>query len=131
MKALTIRRPWADAIAHGTKRTENRTWSTDQRGPLLIHAGAAYDPMGRFIITDRDALASWPDTRRAIIATAELTDVHTADGCCAPWGEPSVYHWTLTNVRPLPEPIPCKGHLRLWTPDADVLRAVHDQLTQT
>ena len=50
MKALTIRQPWADAIVHGTKRTENRTWKTTHRGPVLIHAGVAYDPMGRFII---------------------------------------------------------------------------------
>lgn len=117
MRALTIRQPWADAIAHPTKRTENRTWTTKYRGPLLIHAGAAYDPMGRFIITDWDALDSWPDTRSAIIARAELADVHPAtNGCCAPWGEPGVYHWQLTDITPLPDPVPCKGRLGLWTP---------------
>ena len=38
MKALSVRQPWAHLIIHGAKRIENRTWSTDWRGPLLIHA---------------------------------------------------------------------------------------------
>lgn len=129
-KTLTIKQPWADAITHGTKRTENRTWTTKYRGQILIHAGTAYDPMGRFIITDRDALNSWPDTRKAIIAVAELVDVHAAaDGCCAPWGEPNVYHWQLADVTALPEPVPCNGRLGLWTPASDILDAAIAQLT--
>ena len=39
MKALTICQPWVWAIIHANKRVENRTWYTDYRGPLLIHAG--------------------------------------------------------------------------------------------
>lgn len=39
MKALTIDAPWAWAIVHGHKRVENRTWRTNHRGPLAIHAG--------------------------------------------------------------------------------------------
>lgn len=130
MRALTIKQPWADAITHGTKRTENRTWVTPYRGLLLIHAGASYDPMGRFIITDRAALNSWPDTRRAIIATAELTDCHPAvPGCCAPWGEPhpGTFHWTLTSIRPLARPVPANGALRLWRPAPDICRTVDQQ----
>lgn len=38
MKALTIKQPWASLIVHGIKDIENRTWRTDYRGPLLIHA---------------------------------------------------------------------------------------------
>lgn len=132
MKALTIKQPWAAAIAHGMKRTENRTWEPPKKNigtRILIHAGAAYDPMGRFIITDRDALNSWPDTRKAIIAVAELREVHAAaDGCCAPWGEENVYHWTLADVTALPEPVPAKGALGFWTPNEDVLAAVEQQL---
>ena len=38
---LTIRQPWASLIAHGPKRTENRTWLPDlEPGEFLaIHAG--------------------------------------------------------------------------------------------
>lgn len=124
-RALTVRQPWADAITHGTKRTENRTRRTHYRGQLLIHAGAAHDPMGRFVITDWDLLDSWPDTRGAIIAVATLTDCHAAtDGCCAPWGFPDTWHWVLEDVRPLATPVPCKGRLGLWTPDDELLAAV-------
>jgi hypothetical protein len=129
VKALTVKQPWADAIVHGSKRTENRTWTTKQRGQILIHAGAAYDPMGRFIITDRAALDSWPDARKAIIGVAELIDVHAAaDGCCEPWGEPNVYHWQLANIQPLIKPVPATGRLQFWTPADGVLAAVVAQL---
>jgi len=36
--ALSLWQPWATAIAHGEKRIETRCWSTNFRGPLLIHA---------------------------------------------------------------------------------------------
>lgn len=38
MKALSLWQPWASAIAVGSKRIETRHWSTNYRGPLLIHA---------------------------------------------------------------------------------------------
>lgn len=39
MKALTIQQPWATLIAIGAKHIETRSWSTNYRGPLAIHAG--------------------------------------------------------------------------------------------
>jgi hypothetical protein len=36
--ALSIRQPWASLVIHGGKDIENRTWWTDVRGPILIHA---------------------------------------------------------------------------------------------
>lgn len=39
MKALTICQPYAYMIVCGEKRVENRTWSTNYRGRLYIHAG--------------------------------------------------------------------------------------------
>lgn len=132
MRALTIKQPWADAIAHGEKRAENRTWEPPKkhRGTrFLIHAGAAYDLMGRFII-DRAELDTWPDTRGAIIGVATLQSFHAAaDGCCAPWGEPNVYHWVLTDVIALPEPVPAKGALGFWTPTEETVNAVLRQET--
>jgi ASCH domain len=43
---LTVRQPWAWAIIHGGKDVENRSWRTKYRGPLLIHAGSAFEPDG-------------------------------------------------------------------------------------
>lgn len=37
-KALSIRQPWAWLIVNGYKDIENRTWSTELRGEILIHA---------------------------------------------------------------------------------------------
>ena len=38
-RALSIAEPWAYLIAAGFKQLENRTWRTDYRGPMAIHAG--------------------------------------------------------------------------------------------
>lgn len=48
MKALSIRQPWAWLIAMAAgyerpQRVENRQWSTEYRGPLLIHAAKTLD----------------------------------------------------------------------------------------
>lgn len=46
MKALTLTQPWATLIALGAKRIETRSWSTDYRGPLAIHAAKGLGPVG-------------------------------------------------------------------------------------
>lgn len=38
MKALTVQQPYASLIASGEKWIENRSWHTNYRGPLAIHA---------------------------------------------------------------------------------------------
>lgn len=38
MKTLSIRQPWAWCILYAGKDVENRTWYTDVRGRILIHA---------------------------------------------------------------------------------------------
>ncbi|MFJ8727686.1 hypothetical protein [Streptomyces sp. NPDC093269] len=126
MKALTIRQPWAGAIAHQTKRVENRTWKLPARyegARLLIHAGAQLD---------RDAKVYGPNlgVYGAVVAVATLTGCHYSDDgqCCGPWGMENVYHWTLADVTALEVPVPCKGRLGLWTPDDDVLVAVRKQV---
>ena len=43
MKVLTIRQPWASLIIQGYKRFEFRSWKTNYRGDLLIHAGKMID----------------------------------------------------------------------------------------
>ena len=43
MKVLTIKQPWASLIMLGYKRFEFRSWKTNYRGELLIHAGQGID----------------------------------------------------------------------------------------
>ena len=37
-KVLTLHQPWASLVALGVKTIETRSWSTQYRGPLAIHA---------------------------------------------------------------------------------------------
>jgi hypothetical protein len=43
MKCLSVPQPWAWAILHAGMDVENRTWWTEYRGPILIHASKRYD----------------------------------------------------------------------------------------
>lgn len=128
MRALTVRQPWAAAIAHGPKRIENRTKPTPRKHlgtAILIHAGAAEDdnPLPAHMIRQ------WPRHYRAVIAVATLASCHQDDGCCRPWGFPDTWHWVLENVRPLQHPPrPVRGQLGLWTVDDEVLSAVQRQI---
>lgn len=43
MKTITLKQPWASLIAYGYKKYEFRTWKTNYRGEILIHAGKGID----------------------------------------------------------------------------------------
>lgn len=139
MKAITVRQPWAWAIAHAGKDIENRSGNTRYRGPIAIHAGkqrsarGAVDPR---VLASARRLDVWLDRLPlgAIIAVAELVDVHPDADCCRPWGESTyvegggrlrrmVHHLVLEDIRPLDKPVSCDGALGLWNVPADV--AVH------
>jgi hypothetical protein len=124
MKALSIRQPWAWAIAAGHKRVENRTWPTSFRGPIAIHAPARilHDQFDRC-----EALAGRhvPDylATSAVVAVATLVNVvRMSDDpwFTGPWG------WVLRDVTPIP-PVECIGRQGLFNlpPDVEVVvRAV-------
>jgi hypothetical protein len=130
MKALTVRQPWSGAIAHQSKRVENRTWPLPSKywgARILIHAGAQRD---RFAVVYGEHL----DVYSAIVAVATVTGCHYDNGnqvCCSYWAQPDLYHWELADVAALPEPVPAKGKLGFWTPDDTVLAAVEAQLAVT
>ena len=44
MKAITVWQPWAQLLAEGKKHDETRSWRTNYRGEILIHA-AKKDPL--------------------------------------------------------------------------------------
>lgn len=76
----------------------------------------------------------------AIIGVVELVDVHvaarTATGTCcsSAWAQYSVgptnpvVHLLLERPQPLAEPIPATGRLGLWTPDAERLDRIREQV---
>jgi hypothetical protein len=129
LKALTVQQPWCWAIAAGHKDVENRTWSTNYRGPLAIHAGKTWDRQGMQacrsvledygvvkpseMVGDRHLLATG-----AIVAVVDLVGVCEDGRCrCSGWGAIGFKHWKLRNARPLAEPIPASGRLGLWDID--------------
>ncbi|MBQ1118464.1 ASCH domain-containing protein [Streptomyces sp. C3-3] len=127
MRALTIRQPWAGAIVHQTKRVENRTWklpAAHHGARILIHAGAQ---------PAKNAEVNGPhlDVFSAIVGIATIADCHWADewDCCGPWAFNQAYHWTLTDVVALPEPVPAKGALGFWTPAEEIVNAALRQDT--
>ena len=122
MKVLTIKAPWATLIIDGYKKYEFRSWKTNYRGKILIHAGMSLE---------RDMLEKFKDynlkcTKGAIIGEAEITDCILVD---EEFNEkirkinPIVYGrsnhvenyaWKLENVIKYDKPIPVKGKLGLW-----------------
>lgn len=139
IRAITVKQPWAWAIAFAGKDIENRSAGSTYRGLLAVHAGLSFSARGshdpRILASARRLDAPKIDRRElpmgAVIALAELVDVHPDAGCCRPWGESSyvetsgrrrtaVHHLVLEEIRPLPEPLPCRGALGLWRLPADV-----------
>lgn len=87
MKALTLTQPWASLVAVGEKRIETRSWSTNYRGELAIHAAAEF-PAEAKRLCDGAVFANplgkamgWPGGRLsrllpvgAVVATCRLVD---------------------------------------------------------
>lgn len=43
MKVITLKQPWATLVIEGYKKYEFRTWKTNYRGEIYIHAGKGVD----------------------------------------------------------------------------------------
>ena len=121
MRAISLWQPWATAIALGVKRVETRHWSTRYRGPLLIHAARRFDAEQREFASVERTLGRLPSRLPlgALVAVAILADVRPTDELHSEvsaierlYGNygPGRFGWLLRDIRPLPEPIPYKGH---------------------
>lgn len=108
IKGLTLWQPWAWAIAWKGKRVENRPWHP-WRGVthLQAHVSAAIVAVAR--------LAGCWHSQHSPPAEQQVW-----------WSGP--HGWALDDVRPLVEPVPCRGAMGLWTPPTDVLRRVLEQV---
>ncbi len=155
MKVLTLTQPWATLVALGAKQYETRSWQTAYRGPLGIHAakGLAGMDSNQFqhlcntppfwdVLQHTEYAAgivlSQLLPRGVIIAVCDLVAcTHTDEVRTAisdqEWAfgdySPGRFAWQLANVRRLPEPIPARGALSLWTfdhPALDALATVDD-----
>lgn len=133
MKALSIRQPWAWLIVNGHKNVENRTWSTAERGTVLIHAGkgmtdAEYAEAKAFIqgnhaISHLASIlpASHELERGGIVGLAYIQDC--VQSSSSPWFT-GPYGFALRYANRLPF-IPMKGALGFF--DAGNLPGVVDR----
>jgi hypothetical protein len=141
VKGLTLLEPWASMMAMGYKRIETRSWYTDYRGELVIHASSSkkscrhsYDVE---LIWKAAGLAfpeGWPVTASEyplgqILAVGRLIDcvemteeiinrVSSRERAFGDW-KPGRFAWLVTSIRRV-EQIPWKGALGLWNVPAEL-----------
>lgn len=162
MKAITIQQPYATLIAlpdddDRAKRVENRSWQTDYRVPLLIHAGKGRDylqngdldefpgmPFGAVVAIAN--LAGCVNVSRASVniigiqlSGQSIPDVRHSWLAVPDWALrlwpwlQSHKHlegpvcWVLTEVRAI-EPIPWTGQRNLWDVPPELRVKVEDAL---
>jgi len=138
VKALTLTQPWATLVAIGAKRYETRSWGTDYRGPLAIHAAKGFPMWARalcdelpFQVVLSGAGYYWHTLPVGkVLACCQLvacSKIAFGNDPLWPSGRslsenerafgdwtPGRYAWELADVVLLLEPIPAKGALGLW-----------------
>ncbi len=121
MKALSIKEPWASLIINGYKEYEFRSFKTNYRGKILIHASLKKSPailefqflnlnyQPGFIIgeaTLTDCLKLTPELREELFKKNNLVYNKISNK--------AQYAWYLTDIKKYSKPIPATGALSLW-----------------
>ena len=127
MKVLTIKEPFASLIATDKKKIETRSWKTNYRGKIYIHAGLSkvtkeYDTSKIYYLI-KDINYNYGK----IICEAELSDCiymtkkyienlknENYEEYLVGKYEEGRYAWILTNIKPLENKIEAKGKLGIW-----------------
>ena len=101
MKALSVKQPWANAIASGEKTIETRTWRTGYRGELLVVSSKIPNiPMAGYAL--------------CIVTLIDCMQMKLGDevsAMCPLYA--NAYSRFLRDVRRI-DPFPVKGQLRLY-----------------
>ena len=127
MKVLSIKEPFASLICYGIKKIETRSWKTNYRGEIYIHASLAKYKIDNDKKEKINLLLKNKDLNYGmIICKAKLIDCIYIDDdfvnkiklneneyLC---GDYSIgrYAWVLSDIEVLDEKIPVKGHLGIW-----------------
>ena len=122
MKVITLKQPWASLVAYGYKKYEFRSWKTNYRGKILIHAGMSLekDMLERFkdynLECSKGAIIGEALLTDCILVNKELNDeLRSIDPIV--YGRSNhveTYAWKLENVVKYDRPIYIKGKLGLW-----------------
>ena len=127
MKTLTIKQPYASLIKENIKEYEFRTWKTNYRGEILIHAGKSIDkkalnkfhnynieyPCGCIIAkaTITDCIKVTDEFRKILKQINPIVYENIINS--KDW---SGYAFKLENIVPI-ESIEAKGKLSFWEYD--------------
>lgn len=135
MKALSLWRPWAEAILHYGKDVENRAWSTPLRGRILLHSGQAVERGVSILCKNEYEIMNWRNSNTLNVEELPTGLVGTVEivGCIfdsydSLWARPRRWNWVLANPRAFAEPIPYRGRQRLFEVDAETMCEVHRQM---
>lgn len=145
MKALSLWQPWATLIAIGAKQWETRSWNTQYRGDVLIHASkneSALDVCSQSPFCAALVAAGYPNARRDLprgkaLCVAELVAVLTTEevrGSISTMERDfgnyanGRYAWKFENIRRLIHPFDLRGQQGLWELDEAALILVQAQL---
>lgn len=128
MKCLSIKEPYASLIMHKYKMIETRSWKTNYRGELFIHASIK---MVDKKLLNNDVLELIKDIKMnygKIICKVKLVDCIYMDDefikeirqnkkeyACGRY-EVGRYAWILEDIEPIPS-IDAKGKLNIWNYD--------------
>ena len=122
MKALSLTQPYAELIRNGTKLIETRSWKTNYRGRIYIHATIGKpvkDPVLMELTNGADLdygkIVCSANLVDCVEMTAEFIDQVKKNHKEYVSGiyEIGRYGWILEDVQPV-EKIEIKGHLGLW-----------------
>lgn len=132
MKALSLWQPWASAVALGFKKNETRSWPTNYRGPLLIHAAKKVIPWPSISIQAMfEGIAFQPDDLPLgqVLCRVDLIDckrisIHNRppEGMERLLGDytPGRYMWITDNLQVLTS-FPVRGHQGFFDVPDDVM----------
>lgn len=117
MKVLTIKEPYASLIANGYKKHEFRSWKTNYRGKLYIHASKISDKKE----LERFNYLNLKYRPGEIVAVCELVDCHKVSDIkinrnteVYKNSPQDGYAWELINIKPLHNHDKIKGKLSIW-----------------
>lgn len=125
--ALTVRQPWAWAIASGHKDIENRTWRADRvlGHQILIHAGLGFWTLEEMALVNELTGGKLPTEVPVGAIVAVVTVRQFVTSSASPWYQADRVGWQLVDA--VPVAVACKGAQGLWKPTPKVLREVARQ----
>lgn len=128
MKVISLTEPFATLISTGIKTIETRSWKTNYRGLLYIHASLTKIPT---IYKNNKKLMSLIDEEKLnfgyIVCSCELVDCiemtdEFIENIKKDYPNEYItgiyargrYAWILKNIEAIDDPIKVKGHLGIW-----------------